>query len=71
MEDEPRRSALTDDDGGKNEAVQPGPECSVRRTKLTLAHIIGRRLAREDFERLRAANENGLDAPKAKEDPMD
>ena len=30
----------------------------VDRTALTLARIIGRRMAREDFDRLHAANDN-------------
>jgi len=32
----------------------------IDRAALTLARIIGRRMAREDFERLQAANDNGL-----------
>lgn len=46
-----------------NQGPVDGPEREawkrVDRVALTLAQIIGRRMAREDFERLHAANHNG------------
>lgn len=46
--------AASGDDGPKRDALQ-----RVDRAALTLARIIGRRLAREDFEARRAADRRG------------
>ena len=45
---------------GEPDAEKPGAGTwdKIDRVALTLARIIGRRMAREDFERLRAANDN-------------
>ncbi|WP_265975697.1 hypothetical protein [Brucella intermedia] len=52
---------------------EPGAETWIRidRAALTLARIIGRRMAREDFERLHAANDNRLIASETTEDGAD
>jgi hypothetical protein len=46
-----------------NQGSKDGPEREawkrVDRVAIRLARIIGRRMAREDFERLTAANDNG------------
>jgi len=54
---EPGRIVPANDNDAGDE---PGVETWVRidRAALTLARIIGRRMAREDFERLTAANDN-------------
>lgn len=51
---EPGRIVPANDNG------EPDAETWIRIDKaaLTLARIIGRRMAREDFERLQAANDN-------------
>jgi hypothetical protein len=67
MEDdtEPEQFKLANDNNGAPDADKPSAETSdketwdkIDRVALTLARIIGRRIAREDFERLRAANDN-------------
>lgn len=44
---------------------------NIDRAALTLARIIGRRMAREDFERLNAANDNRPDVSGSTEDGAD
>lgn len=69
MEDDTGPDDITpanDNQGPHDEpdAGKPSAETSaetwrkIDRVALTLARIIGRRMAREDFERLRAANDN-------------
>ena len=65
MEDdtEPERFKPANDNigpRGEPDAEKPSVETwrKIDRVALTLARIIGRRMAREDFERLRAANDN-------------
>lgn len=65
MEDdtEPERFKPANDNNrphGEPDAETPSAETwgKIDRVALTLARIIGRRMAREDFERLRAANDN-------------
>ncbi|HEY0233919.1 MAG TPA: hypothetical protein VGC86_02520 [Afipia sp.] len=62
MEDdtEPERFKPANDNNGAPDADKPSAETwdKIDRVALTLARIIGRRMAREDFERLRAANDN-------------
>ena len=61
MEDdtEPERFKLANDNIGPD-TEKPSAETwrKIDQVALTLARIIGRRMAREDFERLRAANDN-------------
>jgi hypothetical protein len=65
MEDdtEPERFKPANDNigpRGEPDAEKPSAETwrKIDRVALTLARIIGRRMALEDFERLRAANDN-------------
>ena len=55
-----------------NDNQGPGPDAEtwrrVDRVALTLARLIGRRMAREDFEALSAANDS---RPKGAEDAAD
>lgn len=48
-----------------------GTRQRVDRAALTLARIIGRRMAREDFERLHAANDNRSIVSEGTEDEAD
>jgi len=52
---------------------EPSAETWLRidRAALTLARIIGRRMAREDFERLTAANDNRSIVSESAEDGAD
>lgn len=56
---EPDKIVPANDNEGPNTG-EPDAETRQRidRAALTLARIIGRRMAREDFERLTAANDN-------------
>lgn len=65
---EPDRIVPANDNDAGDE---PSAETWLRidRAALTLARIIGRRMAREDFERLTAANDNNR--PKASETTED
>lgn len=62
MEDdtEPRPERFKPANDNSGPLGEPGAETWIRidRAALTLARIIGRRMAREDFERLHAANDN-------------
>ena len=65
MEDdtEPERFKPANDNigpQGEPDTEKPSAETwrKIDRVALTLARIIGRRIAREDFERLRATNDN-------------
>jgi hypothetical protein len=55
---EPGRIVPANDNGDTD--GEPSAETWIRidQAALTLARIIGRRMAREDFERLQAANDN-------------
>jgi hypothetical protein len=75
MEDdiEPERFKPANDNigpRGEPEAEKPSAKTwrKIDRVALTLARIIGRRMAREDFERLRAANDNRPVASEGSED---
>jgi hypothetical protein len=57
-----------DDASGQPDA---GTWQRVDHAALTLARIIGRRMAREDFERLHAANDNRPIVPEGTEDGAD
>jgi hypothetical protein len=58
-----------------NQGPEDGPERAalerVDRVALTLARIISRRMAREDFERLTAANDNRASVSGSAEDGAD
>lgn len=58
-----------------NQGPEDGPEREawkrVDRVALTLARIIGRRMAREDFEALVAANDNRPRTAESAEDEAD
>ena len=55
------------------DAEKPSAETwrKIDRVALTLARIIGRRMAREDFERLHAANDNRPIVSEETEDGVD
>ncbi len=55
------------------DAKKPSAEIygKIDRVALTLARIIGRRMAREDFERLHAANDNRPIISEGTEDEAD
>lgn len=67
---EPGRIVAANDNGVGDE---PSAETWLRidQAALTLARIIGRRMAREDFERLTAANDNRPDHSASTEDGAD
>ena len=78
MEDdtEPERFKPANDNigpRGEPDAEKPSAETwrKIDRVALTLARIIGRRMAREDFERLRAANDNRPIVSEGMEDGAD
>jgi hypothetical protein len=58
---------------GEPDAEKPSAETwrKIDRVALTLARIVGRRMAREDFERLRAANDNRPIVSEGMEDGAD
>lgn len=60
-------------DTGKPSSEKPSMEGwrKIDRVAVTLARIIGRRMAREDFERLHAANDNSPIVPETTEDGVD
>lgn len=68
---EPGRIVPADDNNDASD--QPDAETwqRVDRAALTLARIIGRRMAREDFERLHAANDNRSIVSEGAEDKTD
>lgn len=75
MEDDTEPNDITpanDNQGTHDELVAGKPSAEtwrkVDRVALTLARIIGRRMAREDFERLRAANDDRPVASEGSED---
>ncbi|MBI2719466.1 MAG: hypothetical protein HYX36_12015, partial [Rhizobiales bacterium] len=53
---EPGRIVAANDNNDASDQPDAGTWQRVDRAALTLARIIGRRMAREDFERLHAAN---------------
>ena len=55
---EPGRIVPANDNDDASDQPDAGTWQRVDRAALTLARIIGRRMAREDFERLHAANDN-------------
>ena len=55
---EPGRIVPANDNNDASDQPDAGTWQRVDRAALTLARIIGRQMAREDFERLNAANDN-------------
>ena len=55
---EPGRIVPANDNNDASDQPDAGTWQRVDRAVMTLASIIGRRMAREDFERLHAANDN-------------
>lgn len=55
---EPGRIVPANDNNGTGNEPNGETWQRIGRAALTLARIIGRRMAREDFERLTAANDN-------------
>lgn len=70
MEDdtEPERFKPANDNIGPHGEPSAETWRKIDRVALTLARIIGRRMAREDFERLTAANDNRPVASEGTED---
>ena len=68
---EPGRIVPANDNNDASDQPDAGTWQRVDRAVLTLARIIGRRMAREDFERLHVANDNRPDVPEGTEDEAD
>jgi hypothetical protein len=68
---EPGRIAPANDNNDASDQPDAGTWQRVDDAALTLARIIGRRMAREDFERLRAANDNRPIVSEGAEDEAD
>lgn len=75
MEDdtEPRPAGIRPANDNTSQDGEPSAETwrKIDRAALTLARITGRRMAREDFERRQAANDNRPDASGTTEDGAD
>ncbi len=63
---DPRRHPVAANDNDDADAPDPETLCKVNDVVLQLARLIGRRMAREDFAALTAANDN---APKSGDGP--
>lgn len=59
------------DNDGPGDGQEREAQKRVHRVALTLAGIVGRRTAREDFERLHAANDNRPGVTRRLEDRAD
>lgn len=68
---EPGRIVPANDNSDASDQPHAGTWQRVDRAALTLARIIGRRMAREDFERLHAANDNKPVVSEGTEDEAD
>ena len=58
---DPRRAAANDNPGSVSPGSGPGQagaEARIDAAVMTLARLLGRQIAREEFERSRAANDN-------------
>lgn len=75
MEDDreprPERFRPANDNSGPQDELDAQTWLKIDRAALTLARIIGRRMAREDFEWLTAANDNRPDHSASTEDGAD
>ena len=68
---EPGRIVPANDNDDASSLPDAGTRQRIDHAALTLARIIGRRMAREDFERLHAANDNRPTVPEQTEDGAD
>lgn len=68
---EPGRIVPANDNKDASDQPDAGTWQRVDRAALTLARIIGRRMAREDFARLHAANDNRPIVSEGAEDEAD
>jgi len=68
---EPGRIAPANDNNNASDQPDAGTWQCVDRAALSLARIIGRRMAREDFERLHLANDNRPIVSEGAEDEAD
>ena len=68
---EPRRIVPANDNDDASDQPDAGAWQRVDHAALTLARIIGSRMAREDFERLHAANDNRPIVSETTEDGAD
>ena len=68
---EPGRTDPANDNDDASGQPNVGTLHRIDRAALTLARIIGRRMAREDFERLHAANDNRPVVSEGTEDEAD
>ena len=68
---EPGRIVPANDSNDASDQPDAGTWQRVDRAALTLARIIGRRMAGEDFERLHAANDNKPVVSEGTEDEAD
>ena len=68
---EPGRIVPANDNNDASDQPDSGTWKRVDRAALTLARIIGRRMAREDFERLHATNDNRPIVSEGTEDEAD
>ena len=55
------RGAAANDNPGSGTGASGGEEARIDAAVMTLARLIGRRIAREEFDRIEAANENAPD----------
>jgi len=70
-EPRPERFRPANDNSGPQGEPSAETWLKIDRAALTLARIIGRRMAREDFERLTAANDNRPIVSESAEDGAD
>ena len=68
---EPRRIVPANDNNNASDQPDAGTWQRVDRAALSLARIIGRRMAREDFERLHLTNDNRPIVSEGAEDEAD
>ena len=52
------RGAAANDNPGSASGADGGPEARIRAVSMTLARLLGRQIAREEFARIEAANDN-------------
>jgi hypothetical protein len=68
---EPGRIAPANDNNDASDQLDAGTWQRIDRAALSLARIIGRRMAREDFERLHLTNDNRPIVSEGAEDEAD
>ena len=52
------RGAAANDNPGSASGEDGGPEARIEAAAMTLARLLGRQIAREEFTRIEAANDN-------------